>query len=310
MNKEFLYTFTVFTPTYNRAHLLPRLFESLRSQSFIDFEWIIIDDGSEDETSETVQAFNSIGSFPILYQYQPHQHKKVAHNLAIKLARGKLFLPVDSDDELLPTALEILSQNWNEIPEDQQALYAGVTGLRIDESNKIIGTKFPLNKMDSTSLDMFYCYKIKGDKCGFIRTDILLEFPFPENIPNHVPEGVVFSKIARFYKTRYINEPLLKAYKNANQITNYKYQLRLLQENADGHAYWAREILTNELDYFRQRPFWFFKIAANYTRFHLHMKMKGSLNKYPIQSKQAKGLVLAMLPIATIRFLLDYRRKN
>lgn len=310
MNEKYTYTFTVFTPTYNRAHLLPRLFESLMSQSFTDFEWVIIDDGSKDETSHIVQTFNSGGLFPIRYQFQSHQHKKGAFNLAVKLARGKFFLPVDSDDELLPKALEILNHSWNEIPPKQQNHFSGVTGLRIDEYNRIVGTPFPKTKMDSNSLEMFYCYKIKGDKCGFIRTAILIQFPFPENIPNHVPEGVVFSKIARLYKTRYINEPLLKAYKNSDQITNYKHHLKSLQENADGHAYWAKEILTNELDYFPQRPFWFFKIAANHTRFHLHMKIKDSESNYPIQSKNANVLVWLMFPIGLIRFLLDYLRKD
>ncbi len=310
MNDRYRYAFSIFTPTFNRAHLLPRLFNSLKSQTFNDFEWIIVDDGSEDETAHVVESFYSQCDFPINYQFQSHQHKKVAFNLGVKLAKGEFFLAVDSDDELLPSALELLLSTWNTIPQRNQAQYAGVTGLRIDESNNIVGTKFPYTNLDSDYLELFYRYKIKGDKCGFIRTEVLKQFPFPEDIPNHVPEGVVWAKIARLYKTRNINEPLLRAYKGADQITAYKYHLKSLQENAEGHAYWAREILMNELDYFYQRPFWFFKIAANYTRFHLHMKRKDSIYQYPLHSFYPLALVWSLYPIGVGRFIFDYLRNK
>ena len=95
------YTFTVFTPTYNRAATLARVYESLQRQTFTDFEWIIVDDGSTDETAELVQQWRSESSFPIRYIWQPNQGKHVAFNRGVELARGELFLPHDSDDESL-----------------------------------------------------------------------------------------------------------------------------------------------------------------------------------------------------------------
>ncbi|MGB9669049.1 MAG: glycosyltransferase family 2 protein [Anaerolineales bacterium] len=303
------FKFTVFTPTYNRAHLLPRLCSSLTNQTYRNFEWLVIDDGSTDLTNQTMINLIEQSDFPIHYQYQNHAHKKTAFNLGVKLAQGELFLAVDSDDELLPNALEELLKYWELIPTEHRNRFIGVTGLRINEQGTLIGSAFPSSILDSNFLDVFYRYKVKGDKCGFFRTEILKVFPFPEDIPNHVPEGVVLSPIARKYLTRFINVPVLKSYKGEDQITNYKRDLRLLQNNAEGHAYWARQILDNDLDYFFNRPLWFFKIAANYTRFHLHMKKKKSRYHFPIYTNKAKILITLFFPVGVARFLLDYSRR-
>src|SRR5262245_31274251 len=85
------YTFTVFTPTYNRAHLLPRVYESLRQQTFRDFEWLVIDDGSKDNTGEVVQAWQRDAPFPIRYLAQPNGGKHTAVNRGAKEARGRLL---------------------------------------------------------------------------------------------------------------------------------------------------------------------------------------------------------------------------
>ncbi|MGQ9564843.1 MAG: glycosyltransferase family 2 protein, partial [Thermogutta sp.] len=95
--------FTVFTPTYNRAHTLSRTYESIRRQTIRDFEWVIVDDGSTDGTDELVQQWQQeCNDFPIRYFWQPNQHKKVAFNRGVREAKGQWFVPIDSDDELLP----------------------------------------------------------------------------------------------------------------------------------------------------------------------------------------------------------------
>ena len=107
MNKPFL---TVFTPAYNRAVTLPRLYESLLRQTCFDFEWLIIDDGSSDDTSRLIHSFTGEGKFPVRYVYKENGGKHTAHNLALEEAEGEWFLCVDSDDTLAPDAVEMVTQ--------------------------------------------------------------------------------------------------------------------------------------------------------------------------------------------------------
>src|SRR2546423_7881993 len=98
--------FTVFTPTYNRAHTLLRVYESLKKQTFDDFEWLIVDDGSTDDTPTLVKQWISDGILTIRYVFQENAGKHVCINVATKLARGRYIATIDSDDWYVPTALE------------------------------------------------------------------------------------------------------------------------------------------------------------------------------------------------------------
>src|SRR5689334_13163243 len=95
---------TVFTPTFDRRDLLARVHQSLRAQTFRDFEWLIVDDGSSDGTAAAAGAWEAASDFPIRYIRQPHAGKHRAYNLAIREARGRLFAVLDSDDTITPRA--------------------------------------------------------------------------------------------------------------------------------------------------------------------------------------------------------------
>ena len=138
-----LVTFTVFTATYNRAHLLSRVYNSLRQQTFRDFEWLVVDDGSTDDTRTVVETLQREADFPIRYIYQENGHKKTAFNRGVKEAKGDLFLPLDHDDEATPHALEIFHRHWITIPDDLRSKFTGVCGLCINEKGQIIGDSFP-----------------------------------------------------------------------------------------------------------------------------------------------------------------------
>ena len=104
---------TVFTPAYNRGYIIEKLYRSLQNQTFRNFEWLIIDDGSSDNTSEKIQSFiQDNNDFPIIFEKVENGGKHRAINLGVQKARGELFFIVDSDDYLTNTSLEIVDQEF------------------------------------------------------------------------------------------------------------------------------------------------------------------------------------------------------
>lgn len=161
---SFRYTFTVFTPTYNRAHTLHRVYESLALQTLRNFEWLIVDDGSTDNTKELVDKWQNQAGSPIRYIRQDRQGKHVAFNRGVREAYGELFLTLDSDDACVPGALERFKYHWDAIPADKRRAFSAVTVLCKDHHGKPVGTRFPCDPTDSDSLEIRYKYKVKSEK--------------------------------------------------------------------------------------------------------------------------------------------------
>ena len=192
---------TVFTPTYNRAYLLPRLYESLKKQTFNDFEWLIVDDGSTDGTCDLVDGWIEEKLIDIRYYYQKNGGKHRAINKGALLAKGEWFFIVDSDDYLPDNSLEI-AYKWIETIKDDQ-LFAGVCGVKKDITEKI-RCGFNFEFLDISPL---YDSDIRRvDKAEIFRTSILKEFPFPD-IPSEkfCAEELVRNRIGLYYKLRYFN---------------------------------------------------------------------------------------------------------
>ncbi len=301
------YRFTLFTPTYNRAHTLPRLYASLERQTFRDFEWLIVDDGSTDNTRDVVAAWQECTSrkLPIRYFWQENAHKKAAFDRGVNEANGELFYTFDSDDEVLPDALQLLNKRWHDIPEAERDGFTGVTGLCITANGDTIGDRFPLDILDSDSQEIFHRYKIEGEKSGFHRTDVLRQFRFPMDVQGHVPEGIVWSAIATRFKTRFVNDPVRIVHFEPNSIGRSPFSAGLY---ADGLSLWQREILCNELRWFGYNPFWFLKAAANYSRFYLHLYKTQPGKRWPLKGIAPRLLVAMMCPIGALRFWLDTRK--
>ena len=115
---------TVFTPAYNRAHTIHRVYDSLKVQTCKDFEWIVVDDGSSDNTKEVVEGYIAENNdFDITYYYQENQGKHMATNKAVQMARGDLFITLDSDDGCKPNAIERLLSFWDTIPQEERVKY-------------------------------------------------------------------------------------------------------------------------------------------------------------------------------------------
>ena len=128
---------TVFTPAYNRAHTLHRCYESLCRQKCKQFKWLIIDDGSSDNTRELVEGWlKKDNGFEIIYHYKENGGMHTAHNVAYRMIDTPLNVCIDSDDYLADDAAEKIITFWKEHGSDK---YAGILGLDADFDGNIIG---------------------------------------------------------------------------------------------------------------------------------------------------------------------------
>ena len=203
MNK----TLTVFTPAYNRAHTIGRTYESLCRQTCKDFEWLIIDDGSSDNTKELVEGWIKENKIPIRYIYQQNQGMHGAHNTAYANIQTELNTCIDSDDYMPDDAVEKIVTFWKEKGSDK---YAGILALDQKENGEIIGTKFPDGLMESTLQD-FYRNGGKGDKKLVYRTEIIKKYP-PYPLfegERYVSLDYKYLLIDQDYKLLTLNEPLV-----------------------------------------------------------------------------------------------------
>ena len=166
-------TLTVFTPAYNRAHTIGRTYESLCRQTCKDFCWLVVDDGSTDNTRQLVEGWIAEGQIPIRYVYQQNQGMHGAHNTAYRNIDTLLNICIDSDDYMPDDAVEIILNYWKEKGNDK---FAGLIGLDVTQDGKVIGTRFP-ELMKTTTLQGFYEAGGYGDKKLVYRTDVIKRYP-------------------------------------------------------------------------------------------------------------------------------------
>lgn len=230
---------TVFTPTYNRAYIIDKLYKSLLKQTDKNFEWLVVDDGSTDGTekyfSEIIENENPFG---IVYVKQPNGGKHRAINRGLKLAKGELFFIVDSDDYLTNDAIEKLNI-WVKGLDDSKK-WAGVAGARGYSEKEYIGgvyEKAPYIDVKNSDRAKF---NLLGDKAEAYFTEVLKKYPFPEfDGENFITEEVVWNKIAldgyylRWYKDIiYICDYLEDGLTKAGNEKNVK--------NPQGVLHWAK----------------------------------------------------------------------
>lgn len=203
---------TVFTPTYNREHLLGRVYASLQKQTCRDFEWVIVDDGSTDNTETVVKGFIAEADFPIRYFKQSNGGKHRAINRGVREARGEVFFIVDSDDSVSPNGLAVIAEEYRNVRHD--CSFGGVSGCMASHRGVAITPNFPSlrpdveneNSVDCNALEIRYKYNVKGDLAEVFRTSALREFPFPEfDGEKFCPEALVWNRIAQKYKLRYFD---------------------------------------------------------------------------------------------------------
>lgn len=228
---------TVFTPTYNRAHTLLRTYESLKRQDCKEFIWLIVDDGSADNTADLVRQWQLEDSgFEIRYIYKENGGMHTAHNTAYENIDTELNICIDSDDCLADGAVSAIIKKWAEI-KDQG--YAGLIGLDADLDGKLIGKGFPA-ELKETTLTGYYTAGGSGDKKLVYRTDIVKKYP-----PYPVFEGERYVALA--YKYRLIDQDYKLAVL-AQVLCNVEYQVdgssmnmyRQYLRNPKGFAFWRK----------------------------------------------------------------------
>lgn len=259
--------FTVFTPTYNRARLLSGVYHSLLAQTLQDFEWLVVDDGSEDGTRALVAGWQAEGRLAVRYVRQDNQGKHVAHNRAVAEARGAFLTVLDSDDRCVPRALERLYHHWQGVPEGERDGYSGVACLCADAAGGIVGDRFPAAVFDAGPLYVSHRLGIAGEKWGMHRTAVLREFPFPVFAGERfVPEGLVWNRVGRRYRLRFVNEALRIYEARADGLSARIGRLR--RDNPRGMSLYYRELLGLPVNW-RVKA----KAAVNYGRTALQARL-------------------------------------
>ena len=285
MNKKPL--LTVFTPTYNRAHTLPRTYQSLCNQDRKDFIWLIVDDGSSDQTAELVHQWQRVDNgFEIRYVYQKNGGMHTAHNTAYSLIDTELNVCIDSDDCLAAGAVSSIFEKWSQI---RRQNFAGMIGLDADLNGNLIGKDFP-DGLDATTLSGYYAAGGIGDKKLVYRTDIIKQYP-----PYPVFEGEKYVALA--YKYRLIDQNYKLAVLN-RVLCNVEYQSdgssntmwKQYLNNPKGFAFWRKVCL--QYPYSKKRMF---VDSVHYVSSSILAKNKNFVKESP-----RKGVTVLAIPFGLV----------
>lgn len=231
MNKPFL---TVFTPAYNRAYTLPRTYESMKQQKNTDFIWLIVDDGSADNTAELVRQWQTEeNGFEIRYIYKENGGMHTAHNTAYELIDTELNTCVDSDDALAPDAVQIIFDAWQKVKDRG---YAGMVALDSEFGGKLIGKGFP-EGLTETTLYGYYRNGGSGDKKLILRTDVVRQYPSYPTFEGErfVALGSLYHMIDRDYKLSVLDQVVCLVEYMPDSSTNN--MIRQYYRNPNGFRY-------------------------------------------------------------------------
>ncbi len=226
---------TIFTPTYNRANTLKRLYSSLCIQTVKDFIWLVVDDGSTDNTEELFELWSENRYFAVRYVKQQNGGKMRAHNCGVKQANTELFVCVDSDDYLEQNAVEKILNCWQDNKKD---FYAGIIAYKSADGLNPVGNEFI--KLNRVTLSGEYKAGFKGDTTLIYRTDVLKDHLFPE-IENEkfVTEAYIYDQIDQKFQMLLLPEICtIIEYLPDGYSNSY---LKLLRENPIGWSLYYKQ---------------------------------------------------------------------
>lgn len=232
---------SVITPIYNRAHTIERTFRSVANQSYKDYEYILVDNGSSDNIDEVLFSIVKQWDFPILFIKKEYGGVNTSRNMGIKYSRGELTLLLDSDDEILSTALQVLVKEWDSIPISIREQYRGVVALCQYNDGRQVGECFPENINDlSKEKANDLCDSMHAEHVAILNSKILKENPWPEPEGiTYVGEDIVWKRIERMYRTRYVNQIVRIYHMDSGNSATYdkKRTLQYCIDNQWNYAY-------------------------------------------------------------------------
>ena len=284
---------SILTPTYNRGKLLLPLYESLKNLTFENFEWLIVDDGSEDDTEQYALSWIAHNienaEFPIRYIKKSNGGKHTAINRGVREANGELILILDSDDTLPEDSLATIAQYYEQCKGYKDC--AGVCGLMAHHDGQLIGTGFPKEPMYESALQFRYAEKgnVTGDLLEVYKTSVMREFPFPE-IENEkfCPESLVWNRIANKYKLFCFNKVVYYRDYLEGGLTSKIVRIRMNSPIASTMTY------AEMLDYNISLK-WKIRSAINYWRFKYcitNKSLKAPAVKWYWKAFQIIGLIM------------------
>lgn len=293
---------SVVTPTYNRAHTLPALRDSLLGQRFTDFEWLVVDDGSTDDTQALLGVWSGENRLRVRTIARLNGGKHRALNDGIREARGEWIFIVDSDDTLPADSLEKLNR-WA-IEADSEPRACGLMGLKAYSGGGAIGESLPTQLRYADALELTYRYGIRGDKAEAYKAAVLKQFPFPEfEGERFLTEAVVWYRMARAgWTLRLCPEVLYESTYHPDGLSAQSLRLRI--RNPRGTLLFYREEVEGDLPFAGA-----LREAANYLRFSLHARdaVPQAERGLAALSPRARKLALPAAPLGYLAWLRDIK---
>tara|TARA_B100000767_G_C19740597_1_gene526014 strand:+ start:497 stop:1429 length:933 start_codon:yes stop_codon:yes gene_type:complete len=304
---ELNYKFTIFTACFNSEPFINRLYESLKAQSFTDFEWLIIDDCSQDATRDILELIKIDAPFDVRIFYND-SNKMIASccNFAVKNTLGEFFLFLDHDDELLPHALERFDDIWNSIPLADKPALAGMMSNCQDQFGNFVDDELPNKPVITDFYSLYYDSGIQGEKFFCYLTSIMKEHNF-STVDRYVPENVMLLNISDSYDTYFFNENLRVYHMNQDNHESLADKLtdgwKIAFPKGMRHA--KLEDINRRAHKMIYKPMLFLKTLVNYIRFGMHGEIYFFQATKDIQNQFIKFLIILLTPVAIILYLQD-----
>jgi len=256
------YKYSICTPCFNSSNTIKVLYESLERLSFKDFEWIVVNDGSDDDTSLIIKKFIEKASFDIDF-YDLNENKMVTYcyNFLVKKSKGEFLILLDHDDMIKQNALDRFNfylDSFN-IPQDKKI--AGIISNCDDENGNLVGTPFPNSPFVDGFFEIMFDHGVRGEKFFCYKTEIMKEFNFPLE-DKYVPESTVMWNISSKYKTIFINESLRTYVLPQKESNNLSFLDRL--DYSEGFRFNYLELLNRHGNKLVSRPYLALAFSFNY----------------------------------------------